>query len=198
MGERKRARPFVATISFFTAALCVMTEQRFFVSRFFLVYGLVMVIAVTVTALFMGWFTYFIGAQSDGSPLILTILGIFSAFCGVASLVLWTKILALIRRRAEPVISFKADSVTYQTNTGEMVSIPLSEIWGVEVESLSPEYGGGNILIRRSNSQIDKIYHNNLGASYKEVFLAFKERAPHLRQPYSTVWRLNRAVQQSR
>lgn len=171
-----------------------MTEQRFFVSRFFLVYGLVMVIAVTVAALYMGWLTFFIGAQSDGLPLILIILGVFSAFCGVASLVIWTKVLALIRRRAEPLISFKADSVTYQTNTGEMVSILLSEIWGVEVESLSPEYGGGHILIRRSNSQIDKIYIYNLGASYKEVFLAFKVRAPHLRQPYGTVWRLKRAA----
>jgi hypothetical protein len=171
-----------------------MTEQRFFVSRFALVFGTATLIAFTVLVLYIGWDTYIIAAQYDVSPQSLTLLRIIFVFCGVVCLVLWIKFLALIRRRAEPVISFKADSVTYQTNIGKMVSIPLSEIWGVEVETLGPQMGGGHILIRRSNSQIDKIYYYNLGASYEEVFLAFKERAPHLRQPYSTVLRLNRAA----
>jgi hypothetical protein len=169
-----------------------MTEKRFFVSKISVFIALVSVILCTAVILFLWWVTYIIGDQYEASPEFLFILRFISACFGVVCGLFWFKIFALIRRRNEPVISFMADSVTYQTSNVWTVSIPLSEIWGVEVEQLSPKAGGGHILIRRSNSQIDKIPVMILDASYTEVFLAFKERVPNLHQPYSTVERLKR------
>lgn len=169
-----------------------MTEKRFFVSKFVVFVALVSVMLFTAAILYLWWVTYIIDDQYQASPEFLFILRFISACFGVVCCLSWFKIFALIRRRNEPVISFMADSVTYQTSNAGTVSIPLSEIWGVEVEQLSPRAGGGHILIRRSNSQIDKIPVMILDASYKEVFFAFKERVPNLHQPYSTVERLKR------
>lgn len=171
-----------------------MTDQRFFLSRSALIFGTVMVAFSTVATVFIGWVTYVIFTRYDASPYFLTALLLITAFfCGVCFW-LWTKVVALIHRRADPVITFNADNVEYLITTGEMVSITYSEIRGVEVELLAPKYGGGHILIRRSISQIDKIYVFNLAASPREIFLAFKERLPHLLQPYSTLQRLIHAA----
>jgi hypothetical protein len=122
--------------------------------------------------------------------MLWTISIFFAALC----LVLWKKSIDFVIDRNNPVISFSDDHVTFLTSVGELISMPLVEIWGVEVENIGPSYGGGHILISRQNSQSYKIYISNLGAVPKDVFLAFKERLPHLRQPHSNIRRLIHAA----
>lgn len=172
-----------------------MNADKFYVSRFVLIFGPITLVLGTLGTLFLGWVAYILTTRYNASLAFLAALWMaWIVFVGMC-LVLWISAIALLRRRTIPVISFETDHVTYQTATGAIVTIPLSEIQGVEVEPiLTPKYGGGHILVYRQNSHKDKIFIFNLNASHKEVFLAFKERLPHLLQPYSTIERLIRAA----
>jgi hypothetical protein len=164
--------------------------MRFYLSKFLLMFGLAGATAGTAGIIFIGWLAYVLGARYDASAWLLALLWSSFAILALGYSVLWRSVIRMIRSAAEPVISFETNSVTYRLNTGKVIFTPFSEIRGVEVESFGPKFGGGHILIHKSDSHTDQIYIFNLSAPKKEVFLAFKENLPHLVQPYSTVQRL--------
>jgi hypothetical protein len=145
----------------------------------------------TLVPLFIGWVLYVITTQYNASLAFLAVSWLVWIVLAGGSLLVCISVIiseiALRRQGSVPVISFETDHVTYRTDTRATVTIPLSEIQGVEVVR---EYRSVSILIYRPNSHKDKIPITVLNASSTEVFLAFKERLPHLLQPYSTVERL--------
>lgn len=159
-----------------------------------LLVGMAGAFALSASTLFFGWIVLNLGASYNVSNFALIMLWAFFALFTATSIFLWTTGIRRIRCAHVPVIAFRGDHVEYQNIERKTVSLPLIDVVGIEFDHLSPNLGGGHLLVRKSNAEIDRVFVFNLAGSDAEVFAAFRERAPHLIQPHRAIKRLVRSL----
>ena len=164
--------------------------MHIYISKFVLVLGTFGCISMSSALVFLVWVVSRVSAQHQNiSPGILCSLWVVSSVLAVGTAALWLVVVKSILWRNKVIISFDDSDVSYWTkNYKELIRTRYDEIRKIDIETVPLVRGSQLFLqVHKSDGETDNIFVNNLGKSVAEIFQMFKEKCPHLVQPYSTV-----------